>query len=182
VDPVLTLSTLPTQRDQARYVVVDVETTGLSPVANRVVSIAMVFCDGDGEVLETWYSLVDAGVDTGPVAIHGITTDMLIGQPTFAQLADDINKAMDGLIFVAHNAAFDWRFLSREFERAGTSIVSVDRVCTLVAARKQKLDVSSYSLGSLGEFFGLPAWRAHDALDDAVACAGLLRSLLARQR
>jgi DNA polymerase-3 subunit epsilon len=182
MDAALTLAQQRLVCRDVTYVVVDVETTGLRADVDRIVSLAMVFCDADGEICGSWYTLVDAGVDPGPTHVHGITSSMLEGAPDFAAIAPAVGEALSGLTFVAHNAAFDWGFLSREFERCGIEIVKAERLCTLVLARSMRLDVSSYSLVSLGEYFGLESWQAHNALADAIACAGLLHQLLARQR
>ena len=102
------------------YVVVDVETTGGSPFSgHRVTEIAAVVVQ-EGKVVEIYEQLINPEQFIPPfiARLTGITDDMVGGQPRFAEVAERIVELLTGNIFVAHNAAFDWRFVSAELERA----------------------------------------------------------------
>jgi DNA polymerase-3 subunit epsilon len=102
-----------------RHVVVDLETTGLSPrQGHRVIEIGAVAVE-NGAVVEEFTTLIDAGVPVPPVvqAIHGITDEMLVGQPKPEDALPLFNTFIADSVLVAHNAAFDIRFLRHEFAR-----------------------------------------------------------------
>ena len=114
-----------------RYAVVDVETTGLHAPSDRVLQIAVAQMEADGSVGRTWSTLVDPGCDPGPVHIHGITRDRLTGAPRFDAVVGHLAELLDGRVMVAHNAAFDWRFLAAEAHRAVHRLPVSTRLCTL---------------------------------------------------
>ena len=107
-----------------RHVVVDVETTGLSPrQGHRVIEIGAVAIE-EGAIVGEFASLIDAGVPVpyAVQAIHGITDEMLAGQPTPEQVLPLFYKFIRDSVLIAHNAAFDVRFLRHEFARLGMGL------------------------------------------------------------
>jgi DNA polymerase-3 subunit epsilon len=72
-----------------RIVVVDTETTGVYP-ADRVVEVAAVTMALTGEVIDEWETLVDPQRDVGPTWLHGISPSMLVGAPTFEEMAGSL--------------------------------------------------------------------------------------------
>ena len=130
-----------------RHVIVDVETTGLSPRnGHRVIEIGAVAVEG-GEIVGEFASLIDAGVSVPyPVqAIHGITDEMLAGQPTPEQVIPLFDRFIRESVLVAHNAAFDIRFLRHEFARLGMGIPNAHR-CTLELSRRRLPRLSDHKL------------------------------------
>lgn len=166
------------------WAVVDVETSGFQPGSGRVLSVAALALDAAGRPEGPRFSsLIDAGVDPGPVHIHGLTPARLAGAPSFEQIAPELLAVLDGRILVAHNAAFDHRFLTAEVERAGLVMPSGRRLCTLALSRRLGLDVPDHKLGTLAGYWGVPQKRAHDALDDVEVLARILtHSLLLAAR
>ncbi|MFG1801329.1 exonuclease domain-containing protein [Micromonospora carbonacea] len=161
----------------APFVVVDVETTGLSSRSDRIVEIALVRVEG-GRVVDEWATLVDAGRDPGPTFVHHITADMLSGAPTFADVAGEILSRLDGAVAVAHNARFEEGFIAQEFARAGIDTAPLPAVCTLRLAR-QVLAAPNFQLVSCCAAYGIELHDAHTALGDTRATAQLLTRLLA---
>ncbi|GLC27429.1 3'-5' exonuclease [Roseisolibacter agri] len=182
------------------YVVVDVETTGGSPFAgHRITEIAAVVVAG-GEVREVYETLVnpDRVIPPQIVRLTGITSEMVRDKPRFREVAPDVVGALQGHVFVAHNVAFDWRFVSHEVERASGVALEGRRLCTVRLARKLLPHLRSRSLGYVADWYGADAfaktyfearhgrarpWR-HSAAGDAVATAHCLLRLLqdARER
>jgi DNA polymerase-3 subunit epsilon len=78
------------------WVVVDVETSGFRPGQARVLSIAALALDPDGNVEHSVVSLLNPGVDPGPTHVHGLTAEMLEDQPSFADIAADVADLMHG--------------------------------------------------------------------------------------
>jgi DNA polymerase-3 subunit epsilon len=165
------------------WAVVDVETTGFQPDTGRVLSVAALALDAAGRPQQRFSTLVDAGVDPGPVHIHGLTRERLAGAPRFEQIAPELLAMLDGRILVAHNAAIDHRVLAAEVERAGLKMPVERRLCTLALSRRLGLTVSDHKLATLAQYWGVPQVRAHDAIDDVEVLARILtHSLLLAAR
>ena len=167
---------------QQRFAVVDVETSGLSPVDHRILQVAVVEVRGDGTVLDEWTTLVrPSWWRVGPRHIHGLTVRRTWRAPKLAQVAPELVRRLDGRIIVAHNVAFDWPFLERGLRRAGYGPPAEPlRLCTLELSRSLDPErVSSHRLVDACARHGVALERAHDALADARATAQLLPHLLA---
>lgn len=113
------------------YVVLDVETTGLSPNGDRIVEIALVRLAPDGRPIDEWTTRIDPEGPVGATHIHGITQADVAGKPRFRALAPQLASLLGDLPIVAHNATFDLAFLRSEFERAGWDMPQVSSFCTL---------------------------------------------------
>ena len=99
--------------DGLSYAVVDVETTGGSPDrGHRITEIAVVLIEG-GVIAEDFQTLINPGRSIPPrvAQLTGITDEMVVGAPFFEDVAEDLLDWLEGRVFVAHNAAFDWRFV-----------------------------------------------------------------------
>ena len=166
--------------DDCAFAVVDVETTGVrASGSDRITEIAVVVVHGDRrEVI--FDSLVNPGRAIPPVvtAITRITNDMVRDAPPFEQVADRLLAALAGRIFVAHNARFDWNFVSAELRRARALTLDGHRLCTVRLARRLVSGVRSCGLDNLSIHFGLENEARHRAGGDAVVTAELLARLL----
>jgi len=157
-------------------VVVDVETTGGSPHhGHRITEVAAVWVS-KGEIRETFSTLVNplCRIPSMITALTGITDEMVRYAPTFAEIAPRVAEAVRGKVFVAHNAAFDWRFVCAEMERTHGQTLSGRQLCTVRLARKLLPELSSRTLDALALYFGVEIEARHRALDDAVATAKVL--------
>lgn len=137
---------------------VDVETTGLSPSADRIAEIGVVRVDGDR--VERWGTLVASTASTRTSTGNWQTA------PRFADIARHLARRLDGCLLLAHNARFDHAFLASEFERAGV-YPEWDVVCTVMLSRKLSPDLARHDLDSLAAAHGLVADVRHRALPDA---------------
>lgn len=154
------------------YAVVDVETTGFAARrSDRVVEVAVVQLDEAGRITGEWCTLVDPGRDLGPQHVHRIRAADVWHAPTFAEVAGALADRLAGRVVVAHNLAFDARFLSAEFARAGLD-VEVDGLCTMRLAGGRR------SLAACCAAAGIAPGTAHSALDDARATARLFATML----
>lgn len=160
------------------FVLVDVETTGLYWTSDRVVQVAIRLLDRYGTVEHSWSTLVHPERDPGPTHIHGITADMLIDAPTFAAVAQAVAEMFDDRVVVAHNAGFDWGFISAECNRSATVLNSTHRLCTLALARRLDLDVPDFKLDTLAAWAGVVHARSHDAAADAEVLEVVFRKLV----
>ncbi|MEV4417023.1 exonuclease domain-containing protein [Catellatospora sp. NPDC049609] len=164
------------------YAVIDVETTGLrTSWHDRICEIAIVHVDAAGRVTGDWSSLVNPERDLGPQHVHGITAAEARRAPVFADLAGRIGLLLRDRVVVAHNLAFDAAFLVAEYARLDLR-APVGReygLCTMQLAA-QLLPNAGRSLRDCCLAAGIPQQRAHSALDDARAAAGLLSRYLNR--
>lgn len=164
------------------FAVVDVETTGMRARAgDRVTELAVVHVDG-GRTRVAFESLVNPEVPIPAfiAALTGIDDELVRGAPRFDELADQVLAALEGRVFVAHNARFDWAFVSAEIERAGAAIPRLQRLCTVRMTRALVPELERRNLDSVMHFFGIETERRHRAAGDALATAAVLRRLLGR--
>jgi DNA polymerase-3 subunit epsilon len=169
----------PATEPGAGWAVVDVETTGFHPRQARVVSVAALALGDDGNVEGSFSSLLNPGVDPGPTHVHGLTTEMLEGQPTFAEVIGELNAVLEGRTLVAHNVGFDYAFLANEAELAGAELPVDTVMCTVELARRLDLGIENLRLETLAAHWGVTQMRPHDALDDALVLAQILKPSLA---
>ena len=169
----------PATEPGAGWAVVDVETTGFHPRQARVVSVAALALGDDGNVEGSFASLLNPGVDPGPTHVHGLTTEMLQGQPTFAEIVGELNAVLEGRTLVAHNVGFDYSFLANEAELVGAELPVDTVMCTVELARRLDLGVENLRLETLAAHWGVTQMRPHDALDDALVLAQILKPSLA---
>lgn len=164
---------------RAGFAVVDVETSGLDPRSGaRILEIAVVRTDAGGRELGLFETLVNPGTaDTGAHDVHGITAPMLADAPPFAQIAPSLLAWLDGVVVVAHNAAFEDAFLTAEFDAAGLSVPDLPALDTLRLAQKL-LDLPNHRLGTVCDWARVRIHDPHTAAGDARATAALLPHLL----
>ncbi|HEY2373512.1 MAG TPA: exonuclease domain-containing protein [Gaiellaceae bacterium] len=166
--------------EDAVYVVVDLETTGLRPGSSRICEIGAVKIAGF-EVVEEFETLVDPRVPLGPVvsALTGLTDRQLRGAPQPAAAVRDFLRFAGDSVLVAHNARFDLAFLDRETERLTGSRLAAPVVDTVALARRLLAGrVPRASLAQLAYFFGTSVQPCHRALPDAQATAEVLLALI----
>jgi len=147
-------------------VFVDLETTGADAQRDRITEIGVVEVSADG--IQEWDTLIDPQASIPPFVqgLTGITEDMVRGQPTFASIAESLAEKLQGRLFVAHNARFDYGFLKNEFRRAGVTF-RADVLCTLRLSRSLFPSVERHGLDALIARFGLAPKGRHRALADA---------------
>ena len=157
--------------------IVDLETTGLDPAADRIVELAVVGIDFEHRCYhKVFHSLVDPAIPIPPEAsaIHHITTAMVAGKaPTLDRVRTDLEALADPAIpFAAHNAAFDRSFLA-----TAVPAWTAPWICTLRVARHLWPDAPSHSNQALRYRLGLNVpgnEPPHRAMGDALVTAALL--------
>ncbi len=149
-----------------RYAIIDVETTGANPVRDRVTEIAILRIE-QGEVVARWESLVNPGMSIPPMIqrLIGITDAMVAGAPSFGALADTVRGLLDGCVFVAHNARFDYGFIRNEFQRIGQDFDAAV-LCTVKLSRALFPEHHRHGLDALIARHGLQCDARHRAMGD----------------
>ena len=165
-----------------RFAVVDIETSGLSLRRHRILQVAVVTVD-DGVIVDEWSSLVKLRWPwqrVGPRAVHGIDRRMLRTAPDRRQVLQELAGRLDGTVFTAHNAAFDWSFIERAARRDRVELPQIQRLCTLRMSRRLDPErTASHRLDDLCVRYAVTNTRPHHALYDARATAAVLSHLLA---
>jgi len=162
------------------YAILDIETTGGKYNEEGITEIAIYRFDGH-KIVDQFASLVNPERDIQPFVVNltGINSSMLKSAPKFFEVAKRIIEIMDGCILVAHNAQFDSRILTTEFDRLGYPF-EVESLCTVELAQKLIPDMPSYSLGKLVRSLGIPLSDRHRAQGDAKATVELFKLLLSK--
>ncbi len=162
------------------YVVVDVETTGARPYAgDRITEIAAVVVR-NGEIAEVFETLVNPQrpIPAFITQLTNITWEMVKNSPPFAEIATDVIGVLDGKVFVAHNAAFDWRFVSAELSRTAGRQLMGRKLCTVKLARKLLPQLPRRSLDHVARYYGVDINGRHRAAGDALATAHCLLRMI----
>lgn len=169
------------------FLVVDVETTGLSTSSDVILQVGAVVTDTNGRIKRRFSTYVRPGNGELPWdtphppahEIHGITNDdVRRGLPTRRALRR-LRRLAKRRVLVAHNAKFDYGFIASESQRHSIPLDVDGPVCTLELSRR--LDpkrTESHKLATLCERYDIPLDNAHDALCDATATALLLSILI----
>ncbi|HYC84173.1 MAG TPA: exonuclease domain-containing protein [Chryseosolibacter sp.] len=162
------------------YAIVDIETTGGYAEHHRITEIAIYHHNGV-EITDSFHSLVNPGrnIPYYITGLTGITGEMVGAAPTFKEIAGDVYQRLEGKVFVAHNAHFDYSFLRKEFEQVGLSWNS-KKLCTVRLSRKIIPGLRSYSLGSIAASLGITIQNRHRAGGDASATVKIFDQLLHR--
>ena len=166
--------------EDATYVVVDLETTGLRPGVSQICEIGAVRVRGL-ELTEEFQTLVDPGMPMAPAAsaLTGLRDAQLRVAPPPALAVRQFLEFAGDAVLVAHNARFDLAFLDRETERLTGSRIAAPVVDTVPLARRLLAGrVPRASLAQLSYFLGTSAQPCHRALPDATATAEVLLALI----
>lgn len=152
-------------------VVVDVETTGLSPLAgHRIIEIGAISLK-EGRLIDEFESLVDCGrtISKSAQRINGITDMMLRNQPKPKFVFNGFRNFIGDSTLIAHNANFDRLFIRHEFERLGWQFLN-HTICTLDLSRRMIPSLPNHRLETVARYlFGtlLDTAPRHRALADA---------------
>lgn len=155
-------------------VVLDFETSGLSPDrGDRAIEIGAVLIR-DGKIADHFQSLINPGFPVSGLieAYTGISNEMLQKAPEAPLVMDAFYDFIGGYPLVAHNAAFDRRFLDAELQRIRKQRQQ-DVLCSLLVARRLYPGAPNHKLETLVRYKGLPPGTFHRALADAEMTAHL---------
>lgn len=145
---------------------VDLETTGATASQDRITEIGIILVDETG--VQEWSSLVNPETRISGFIedLTGISNAMVAEAPRFCDLARRVYKMLEGRVFVAHNARFDYAFLKQSFLREGIDF-SAKTLCTVKLSRRLYPGHPKHNLDTLIERHGLKVTGRHRALADA---------------
>lgn len=164
------------------YVVFDTETTGLHPSqGDEVVSLSAVrIRHGKLQRADTFHTLVNPGRPIPPASIrfHGIDDSMVAGSPSMGQVLPLFYEYLGSSVLVAHNAAFDKKFLDLAAGRAGLPQVDNPILDTLFLSYGIHKDFEGHNLDAIAERLGIPVEGRHTSLGDAKVTAEIYLRLV----
>jgi DNA polymerase-3 subunit epsilon len=163
------------------YTVFDTETTGLEPSAgDEIISIGAVrIVNGrllKGDVFE---QLIDPRrpLDPASARVHGIDNNALVGQPTIVQVLPAFHKFCEDTVLLAHNAAFDMRFLELK-EKSARVRFEHPVLDTLLLSVVAHPALDDHRLEAIAERLGIAVIGRHTALGDALLAGEVFLRLL----
>jgi DNA polymerase-3 subunit epsilon len=162
------------------YTVFDTETTGLDPAVDQIIQIGaarlvngkLLRQEGFEQLVDPQRSLPQAGI-----AIHGIQPEMVRGQPTIDRVLPAFHTFVGDTVLVAHNAAFDMRFLQLAEGRSGV-VFDQPVLDTLLLSAVVHPNQDSHRLEAIAERFGITVIGRHTALGDAIVTAEVFLKLI----
>ncbi|HEX3980257.1 MAG TPA: exonuclease domain-containing protein, partial [Acidimicrobiales bacterium] len=173
---------LGTPLSQVTFVVVDVETTGGSPVTDSLTEVAAARYRG-GELLGTYQTFVrpDERIPPFITALTGISDAMVADAPRVGEMLPSFLEFIGRSVLVGHNLRFDRSFLDHALIATGRDRLANRTVDTLALARRLVRDVvPDCKLGTLAATLRLPHQPSHRALTDVLATGDLLHAMLER--
>jgi len=162
------------------FAVVDVETTGTSAKTHDRITEISVVRVVDGGIADVYTRLVnpERSIPAFITSLTQISWDMVKDAPSFRHIAEEVAERLSGHVFAAHNAVFDWGFVSEELSRCAGRRLSGPRLCTVRLARVSLPELSRRSLDHVTHHFGIEVSSRHRAEGDAVATAHCLLRML----
>jgi DNA polymerase-3 subunit epsilon len=156
---------------------VDLETTGGMAAQHRVIEVGIVLLE-HGEIVEEWSTLVHPGIRIPSLiaGFTGIDDSMVADAPPFADVAQQVLRRLEGRLFVAHNARFDYGFLRSEFRRLGVKFAA-PVLCTVKLSRALYAEHARHNLDTLMDRFSLSCLARHRALGDAQVLPALMAAM-----
>jgi DNA polymerase-3 subunit epsilon len=165
------------------FVVVDVETTGLNPIDDRITEIAMMKVK-NGILLDEFSTLINplVTIPANITTMTGIDNLMVADAPTAREVTPFIAEFLGDSVFVAHNAPFDWGFVYHTAYRERGVGLSNPQLCTVKLSRKILPHLYSKSLGPVTSALNITIPERHRASGDAYATALVLIKFLSYLR
>jgi DNA polymerase III subunit epsilon len=162
----------------AGLVAVDLETTGLSPLVDKIIEIAAVKLNADGSI-ESYHQLINPLIEIPDftVEFHGITNEVVQSSPTIKRPLKDFWHFVGRLPVVGHNSSFDLGWLikaSHDFQIQFPPLDIYD-TCRFARATWKGRDAgpANFKLATLCEFYAFPL-KHHQAMEDTLACLKIM--------
>ncbi len=178
-----------TRLEDLRLLAVDMETTDVDPRKGRIVSIGWVPIDGREIAVGEGGYVVVAGGEVGDSAlIHGITDSQSAHGISEGDAIAHLMSALGGRVLLAHFAPLEVGYLKAAYKRLYTRTLDIPILDTFVLERRHMEKMGTYPRGEdlrlarVRKRYNLPAYRNHNALTDALACAEVYLAITANGR
>ena len=149
-----------------RLAFVDLETTGGNPLVDRVTEVGVILVNEVG--VREWSQLLypQTRIPAFIERLTGITNEMVLDAPRFKDIAQELNSLLEGYLFIAHNARFDYGFLKNEFKRLDI-VFRPNILCSVKLSRALFPEHKHHNLDALITRHQLTVSDRHRALGDA---------------
>lgn len=158
------------------FVAIDVETTGLSPIANELIEVSAIKYDGQ-EKIGTFTTLIKPKVKIPYYItnITGITNEMVKASPFVEEIMPSLIEFIGESPIVAHNANFDYKFIQNYSNNAFSKNVLID---TVQIGKKLYPNLPNHKLGTIAKHIGIKEDGFHRAEFDCECCARIYMKYL----
>lgn len=176
-----------TRIHDVNFAVLDFETTGLDFDRDHIISIGVIGIENLGIQLNTsWHQIVKTSHEMPPdsAVIHQITDDMVAEGITLNEAMQELLLRLKGNVLIAHHASIELGFINKISQSLYNQEFIIPTIDTQLLAKRQMqrqhdvIKAGALRLFNLRKKYGLPAYRAHNALSDALATAELFLALL----
>lgn len=152
------------------YVVFDIETSGLSPVNDKIIEIGAVKYVDNKKVDEFSY-LINPNIKLTKIItdVTGITDEDLIGKPTIDEVLPKFLEFIKGFAVIGHNVGFDCSFINFNAKKLHLNEMDNEIIDTLFLSRINIYDIKNHKLQTLKEYLNLK-FNSHRAIDDCYTC------------
>ncbi len=165
-----------------QFAIISLETTGISPQhGDHLIELAIQTVNWNGELLNSYETLIHPGIDVEGFQIHGITDDMVKNAPAISEIVPDILSRLNGKTLVAHDLDFALRFLEPALNG---NIQKLKGICTLKLFNLVSPDSGLRRLEQLCTYYDIDFSVRHSAKSDSIAIAKLfsiLKNLFSQQ-
>ena len=164
------------------YVIVDIETTWLSAYKHHITEIAAVRFDGE-KIIDQFHSLVnpERHIPSFITKLTWITNEMVADAPVIKDVLEEFLPYLWDDIFVAHNATFDYNFITFHTYQHFNRHLTNERLCTRMLVKKNFPEIPKRNLWFLCEYFKINNNQAHRALSDVMATVELFTHCLKKE-
>lgn len=157
---------------------VDIETTGSFATQDKITEIGILRVS-KGKLVKTYQTLVNPQVSITPdiTRITGITDEMVKDAPTFSQVKNTVHEHLKDAVFIAHNVAFDYSFVSGALRQYQIPYAA-GQLCTVKLSRFLYPTFQRHNLDSVASRFNFTIKNRHRAFDDAAVLWEFFQQIL----
>jgi len=161
-------------------IAIDLETTGLSPLVDRIIEVGAMKITPEGTTI--YQTLINPEIPIPPhtIAIHNITDEMVKDSPLLNDILAHLKEFIGDLPIIAHNAKFDLGFIVMGMQKANHDLAANEIYCSCKLARHTHTEVTNHKLSTLVKELNIPLVNHHRATDDAFASLKIFMSSLER--
>lgn len=162
--------------DTRRYVVCDIEATGLDSDRDLIEIALLTY--SEGKITDVYETLINPlrPIPEFISSLTSITNRELRNAPKFYEVAEAVKSRLEGAIFVSHNTDFDLGLLTAKFQELGQEF-KTKSICTLKTSQQEIPGLKNYNLEALCSFFSIKITQRHRAMGDARATLELFKEL-----
>ena len=160
------------------YIILDIETTGLSKYRHKITEIAAIKVENN-EIVDEFQTLINPRmpIPSFITRLTGITNEMVQSAPTIDQIMPHFLNFVGDTVIVAHNATFDFGFLDHNAKIVGASFDN-EKLCTRKLANRLLPDLPSKKLSLICDHLGIINEQAHRAMTDVKVTAEIFSKFL----